>query len=209
MKNNLLILLSAMVISFTADAKDQQWDFDVLLGDSKIGEHSFVVTNTDGQQSVSINASFKVELLFMTVYQYQHKNTEKWKSGCVNELISKTNDDGKEYSVYVKQNNNLSISVNGEAKQETISCIRSFSYWDKKITTSNQLINSQTGEIVPVAFRLVGNESYEVKGESLLSKRYEMKTDKFTMQLWYSASDDWLGLSSVTEDGHELRYILR
>jgi len=85
-------------------------------------------------------------------------------------------------------------------------CVKTFAYWDKEFLDSETLLNSQTGEIVDVDISFVADEKLLVRNKYIDTKRYEVKTDEFIIDLWYSGKNEWVALHSTTPDGAKLRY---
>ena len=71
------------------------------------------------------------------------------------------------------------------------------------------MLNSQTGEIVDVDISFVADEKILVRNKMVNAKRYELKSDEFNIDLWYSDKDEWLALNSTTKDGTMLRYQIK
>lgn len=49
------------------DADVYEWNFDVYLGDAKVGHHHFRLEQDDGQRKLIAAADFEVKLLFLTL----------------------------------------------------------------------------------------------------------------------------------------------
>jgi hypothetical protein len=54
----------------------------------------------------------------------------------------------------------------------------------------------------------VGEETISVRGTPLPAKRYRITGPKNPIDLWYSATDEWLALESTVAGGRRLRYTL-
>jgi hypothetical protein len=198
---------TALLLTVEANASAREYRFDVYLDDRRIGEHSYEITGAPGAERVRSQADFEFKLLFVTLYRYRHLATERWQGGCLTELTSTTNDNGKKFEVeagraeaqllltrLVPDRDNREISTN---------CPATFAYWDLQRLDAGALLNAQTGEFTPT--RLIREDDDPVDGEP--ATRYRLEVEGLApLQLWYRSSDDaWLRLST-RRDGRLLEY---
>jgi hypothetical protein len=184
-----------------AEASKGTWTFQALLDGSPIGQHSFSLTTSGGQQEMTIGASFDVKLLGITVYRYRHRNVERWDGGCLSSLNSETDDDGSKLSVEArKEAGGLLVT----AKQPALTlpgCVMSFAYWNPAMLRQTQLLNSQTGRYEKVRIEALGNETIEAQGRSITAARYRINGTEQPIDLWYTPAGDWVGLASTVSGG--------
>jgi hypothetical protein len=70
------------------------------------------------------------------------------------------------------------------------------------------LLNSQTGELLPIRVISVGEEILEVKGQKVPALRYHLVAKEMELDIWYSTDQQWLALESTVKGGRKLRYEL-
>ena len=70
------------------------------------------------------------------------------------------------------------------------------------------MLNSQTGELMPVSVEMLEDETLTVRGQSMAAKKYRLSAKDINLDVWYSQDRQWLGLESTTESGRKLRYEL-
>lgn len=212
MRSVIISALTCLLMGIPPSARagtTQSWHFNVYLDDSQIGQHTFNITDDNNIKYVTVNADFKVKVLFFNAYQYIHKNQEVWRGQCLKSIYSTTDDNGEHEFVKGKLRDGTLELDTSNGKKEMNGCIKTFAYWDPKILDSHYLLNSQTGELMPVDIENLGIQEINVKGNNILSYRYRIKTKKFSIDLWYSQSREWLALQSKTSDGTVLRYQLQ
>jgi hypothetical protein len=88
MKFLISLALAALALPAFANTAEQAWRFRVYLDDKEIGYHEFRVREQDGVRRLETEASFEYKLLFLTLYEYEHENTEIWKGDCLAEIQS-------------------------------------------------------------------------------------------------------------------------
>ena len=185
------------------------WQFKVFYGEQEIGEHHFMIENDGGKSKVMIDANFNIDILFINIYSYKHKNIEIWKGTCLSSIESSTDDNGEEFITRGKTEDDIFKIYSKQGANEVEGCVNTFAYWDKRFLDNKELLNSQTGEIVDVDINFVADENILVRNTMVKAKRYKVKTDEFNIDLWYSDNNEWLALNSTTKDGTTLRYQIK
>lgn len=201
------LTLGLLAVSLAAPAvATETLRFEVLLNDRPIGEHSFRIAEQDGQTRVSSRANFEVDFLFLTAYRYRHQSQEVFRDGCLTEIDASTNDNGKRYEVAGSTTGDGFRVQHGDGETTANGCVKTFAYWDRAFLQQDRLLNSQTGELEPVAVREAGRDAVEVNGREVPATRYALSTDELTIDLWYNDDLGWVGLSSDTGNGRRLSY---
>ena len=186
-------------------AASQQYHFRVFVDDIEVGIHRYDVEQLGGQQHVKSVADFKYKWSFVTLYDYQHQNHEIWSDGCLARIESSTDANGEDYSVLGEQSDQGFV-VNGKDGQQMLpACVQTFAYWDPKFLDADKLLNSQNGEYLDVKVTGPEPDVLQLHGQEQPASRYRLTAGKLDLQLWYSASGEWLGLQSRTESGRMLR----
>ena len=132
-----LITIGLFSLAFMSSVPAQErvggvdhWDFDVYLNDKKVGKHSFKVSETDGVKQVQSEASFKVKILFITAYRYEHSAAERWTDNCLIEFDGNTNANGERIEVSGEQTSGGFIVETGDNPIELPECVMTFAYWN-------------------------------------------------------------------------------
>jgi hypothetical protein len=202
-----LAFLLALAAVPPAFAGTGTWNFRVLLDEREIGRHSYQLRPDDDGVELRSEARFDVRLLFVSAYRYRHEAVERWQDGCLRGLESQTVTNGKRIAVSAREiGGRLSVERPG-ATDTHAGCIFSFAYWDPRILDATALLNSQTGELVPVRVDRLGTESMTVQGRSLPTTRHRITGTGLQIDLWY-ADSRWVALEALTEGGRRLRYEL-
>ena len=88
-------------------------------------------------------------------------------------------------------------------------CVLTFAYWNPAMLKQTRLLNSQDGEHVKVKITDAGADPIVVRGVRTPARRYELRSEKLSIDLWYSPDNEWLALESMTERGQKLIYKLK
>jgi hypothetical protein len=181
----------------------QEWKFHVTADGFSIGTHTFKVTGDADNRKVKTSAIFVGKVLLIPIYHYEHHDEEAWKDGCLQHIDADTNDNGTTHPVHGHAD---SQGLHLGSGRMLPGCIQTFAYWDKRFLQQSHLLNSQTGEYTPITTNRLGDEKITVLKQSMDAEHYQLKTPRFSIDLWYSKTGEWLALESLTENGHHLKY---
>lgn len=202
------ILLVSLVPGF-AVAKD--WNFDVYLDKTKMGQHTF---NLNEARQLTSTAKFNVKVLFVNAYQYDHKAVENWNGDCLSALNSHTVENKVTSDVKGKLVDGNFVVDDGKTKQNLPACTMTFAYWNPKILEQTKLLNPQNAEWLDTKITKLGVETIEVKGKKTETTHYKLDgslagKNKLKIDLWYeTGSNDWVALKSITPEGYTVNYRL-
>lgn len=200
------ILLAAPAGATQASAKT--WNFSVLLDGSRIGYHTFHVTQASGEASVRSEARFDVKFLFFNAFKYRHNNTERWMGDCLVEMDALTNSNGKRFEVSgTRTEYGFVVDANAEAS-ELPECVMTFAYWNPDFLQQRRLLNPQSGEFLDVNVTELGPQQIDVRGEQIDALAYGVTAKKMQLKVWYSEDGEWLALESLAKGGRVIRYEL-
>ncbi len=206
---NLKFFLLLTLLS--TSAYSQEWNFDVLLDQQKIGTHTFKLNENNILQS---NAKFKVKVLFINAYDYVHTAEETWNNHCLTALKANTVQNKQIFDVTgLKTAQNFDVTMNLKT-QHLPACTMTFAYWNPKILQQTKLLNPQNAEYLDTNIQSIGNETIQVKGRPIEASHYKVigalaGKNKLNIDLWYSKNNEWLALKSTTPEGYIINYILK
>lgn len=194
-----------------AAAAEQDLVFRVMLDDREIGYHRFRVSAQDGSEVVEIDAAFKVTFLAIPVYRYEHHNREIWRRGCLESIVSATDDDGDEFRVEGRRTEQaFEVSTLDGKRSIESACVMSFAYWNPDFLQQDRLLNSQNGEYLAIDVEPGGPGELKLQDGPVAASSYRLRnTDKeIDITVWYARDNDrWLSLESRVEGGRVIRYL--
>jgi hypothetical protein len=184
------------------------WNFRVLLDGREIGRHQFSLRDAGEGQELRSEAQFDVRLLFFSAYSYLHEAVERWDGNCLQSLVARTETNGESLAVSAATGNGRLAVERPEGRDLHEGCVKTFAYWNPQILNSTLLLNSQTGEMVPVKITAQGRDTVAVRGQPVAADRHRISGPGMQIDLWYAA-DQWIALEALTEGGRRLRYELK
>ena len=208
MKATFCSLMMLLALPLVGIADEQEWRFRVYLDDKEIGYHEFRVREEDGRRLMTTEASFEYKLLFLTLYEYAHENTEIWNGDCLTEIRSRTDANGEPYEVEGGLADDRFVLESSNGPSELPRCVMSFAYWNPNFLKQRYLLNSQNGELLDVDVSEPERVEFEVRGVPREALRYRLEAEELGIDLWYSEEQEWLGLQADAAGGRKLRYEL-
>ncbi len=203
------LLIAALLLSQlpSAHAGSRDWNFRVLLDDREIGRHTFTVLVQGDAQEIRSEASFDVNLLFVNVFRYRHEAAESWQGNCLQALVSHTETNGKREQLVASSSGGRLVVKRMNGRDEHDGCVMSFAYWNPEILQAKRLLNSQTGELLPVTVVHQGEQSISVRGRQIQAEHHRISAPNLSIDLWF-ADGQWVALEAPAKGGKRLRYQL-
>lgn len=203
MFKSLALATCAAVLSLTpmlaeARATDRDLVFKVYRGGSDIGRHKVSFKElSDGSLQAKVDIDLRVGLGLITFFSYDHTNTEIWRDGKLISIRTRTNDDGDKINIEGSPEGEV-FRVTAEAEHDYDLPVIPTSYWNKDLIDRKVLLNSQSGEPLPVDISKVGEEEIEVDGQPVKAERYKILATNdfpFDVDIWYdSETARWVGM---------------
>ena len=182
------------------------WQFDVLLDGRHIGEHEFVLVDSGAQKELTTRAKFRVSVLLVPLYRYEHENREIWREGCLYRIDARTRTNGDE-SIVEGARVGPAFQVRGPGGSARLpACVKTFAYWDLELLREERLLNAQTGVYERIEIEDLGADTLELAGRRVAAERHALRAGNYVIDLWYSPGGEWLALESLTPEGRRLRY---
>ena len=181
--------------------------FNVLRKGKEFGTHtiSFDVESEDSFTATS-DVELKAGLGPITVFRYELDATETWEDGNLVGLSGRTNDDGDDE--YVEANmsgDSLAIEGSAYTGDAPIGIIPS-SHWNIQQAFSDQILSTESGELLDTSVEKIGRETITIGGEDVETTHYRLVSD-LTVDLWYDDESRWVKLGFEAR-GQQIDYVL-
>lgn len=186
-------------------AQARAWQFRVLLDGREIGWHRFTLADGADDTVLRSEAQFRVRLLFVDAFRYAHRAEERWRGGCLREIVARTETNGELEQVNARTLGSRLVVERASGRGEYDGCVMSFAYWNPAILKAERLLNAQTGEVVPVKVALLGPHAIDIDGRAMAATHHQLRAPGLAIDLWY-ADGDWVALETTTARGSRLRY---
>jgi len=178
--------------------------FEVWREGTEIGEHRMLFTRVGDELVIDISIELVVKLLFIPVYDYDHRNNERWQAGRFGGFVSTTDDNGDQFEVDANTSGDQVIAKSNLGVFEHPVDRRPSTYWHKSFLTNPLWINTQDGTEVNCTLVEQAPDRVVVSGKETEVERFTITGD-LKMDLWYEG-DHWVKLNFRGEDGSLIDY---
>lgn len=182
-------------------------EFSVWREGSEIGSHTLRFTQSGSETIVDIDIDLVVKLLFIPVYDYKHRNQERWQSGQLASFQSETDDNGDPFRVDATSDSTQIIAKTLDSEFEHPLDRRPSTYWHKNFLSQTTWIDTQKGSSVNCQLLESGAQTIDVMGRSVETQHFKLGGD-LKLDLWY-LGNDWVKLTFEGEDGSIIEYRIR
>ena len=203
------LVLVGLALLAPAAAHAREWLFDVALDGLAIGTHRYMLREEGDARYLTSDAHFRVRLLFVDAYRWDHHADEEWRADCLASLDSATTEKGRTVTVKGRLEEGTFVLAGPDGPQSAGACAMTFAYWNPRVFAQRALVNPQTGVPTPIRVEPLAPVPITVRGKRMEAGGYRVATEKTRIEAFYDAAGEWVGLRSTTPTGHVLEYRLR
>ena len=170
-------------------------EFNILRNGDVFGKHILEFNVQDQKVTTNISIEMKVQLAFITLFKYEHRNTEIIQGTQLISIDSFTNDDGDDWYVKAKlDGDRISVDRTRENYDAPIN-IASGTYWNKAMLAFDKVLNTQKGMLSEIKVEKQGVEQVRVADEFVLAERYKITLPNRQIDIWYhTETGQWVDL---------------
>ena len=197
----LAVLIATLSVANGADPVSRDWlsgipadnvlAYKVFRNDKPIGFHHMQFTRSGDHLRVDIHIELDVRLGFIPLFSYTHENTEIWRDGVLQSLVSKTDNNGKYAFSDLALNENSYMGRGSRFGGGLKLPIMSTSYFDPNFVRQERLISSQDGRLLEVKVAYVGPDQVPDITGSVEAHRFRLTGD-LDIDIWYTHDGRWV-----------------
>ena len=203
-------VLVAIALLVPALAHAREWLFDVTLDGLSIGTHRYTLREDGDARHLISDAHFRVRLLLVEAYRWDHHAEEAWRADCLVALDSAATEKGKTVTAKGRLEEGTFAIVGPDGQRQSAGpCAMTFAYWNPRIFSQRVLVNVQTGVPTPVKVEPLPSTTVTARGRPVEASGYVVETERSRNEAYYDETGEWIGLRSTTRTGHVLEYRLR
>jgi hypothetical protein len=187
----------------------QTLSFVVMREGQPIGSHKLIFERDGAQLKVSTSIDLAVKIAGITAFRYTHRGQEAWDGNTLVSLTSRTDDDGKAYSVQANRTaEGIAVQASGAKSIIMPATIIPSSHWNIRQVSQTVLLNTQKGNEARVAVTPLGREAVKTSSGTLQATRYRYDGD-IKMEQWFDERGRWVKMSFKGSDGSAIDYVLQ
>jgi hypothetical protein len=183
-------------------------DFAVFRNGSEIGHHRLDIRQDGERTVVDVDILLEVGIGPLVLYRYTHRNTEIWENGTFQSFDSVTDDDGTAYAVRARRDGTLTTVERDHDEDYTFDdpSILPTTYWNDKLVSSSQLLDTQKGRLMEVAVETGDWQTIQTETGSVEARRFDISGD-LNVSVWYDRDGRWTKMNFPFK-GAEFNYVL-
>ena len=121
-------------------------------------------------------AEFDITFLAISFYTYDHVNRETWVNGCLDSIVSLTDDNGDEFRVEGRDRGaSFELATQDGQVELDDGCVMTFAYWNRDFLAQPRLLNAQNGEYLKVEVADEGVDEIRLGERKVSSNRYRVR----------------------------------
>ena len=187
--------------------------FDVYRkGDVEFGSHTVSFSEDGGDLIATTSIRLRAGLGPVTVFRYEHDNTERWRDDQLVAMDARTLKDGDTFEVSVRSTGDGlqvdGVDPEGETVSQTVSAgILPSSHWHGYPASMSEMLNTEHGTVMDTTVEFLGETEIEGDGGMIPVKHYRLSSS-LTVDLYYDENGRWAGCSFDAR-GQTVRYVRR
>ncbi|WP_420432390.1 DUF6134 family protein [Hyphobacterium sp.] len=187
-------------------------EFDVYRGNSRFGSHILRFEEIGDRLRVTSDVDLRVRIGPITVFRYEHDATEVYEGDTLLSFEAETLKDGKRLVVALDRagdrltGRGTDVDGNPLTVERAAGLILS-SHWQGYSEGTDVILNTETGEEMPVTIREIGVETLSIGGRDVAARHIRVE-GSLTLDLWYGPDGEWLRCA-FSARGQEVTYVRR
>ena len=177
-----------------ASAASATRQFNVYLGRKKVGSSSVSLSRSGSRVDAEIEVNLHLSILGLINFNYQLTNRESWRDGVLQEMRSRTNNNGPvEYANANRTGRGLEME--GSSYQGIVEGNpATTSYFTPDFLERRTWINTQNGAVFTPSIGRVGAANFATNEGSTPCTRYAIRGG-VNSDLYYDRNFEWMGSS--------------
>lgn len=201
------LALAACAPAVAAPAAAGRVEFEVLREGQHFGKQGVTVSHVNGDLVAESSADLKAGLGPLTMFHYTQQCRETWRGGALVGLKCSTLKDGKKHPV------EAAVGVSGlqvsgpKGRAEFPAAALPTAWWTRPPVGTYEMINTETGEKLPVVVSRVGRETIDAGNGVKIDADHVRVAGTLTVDLWYDDAGHWVSCA-FKASGQRMTYRL-
>jgi len=216
------IFLILLIFPITSGAHVQHYEdlnrieFDIYRNNKHIGKHIFSFKKEDDLVAVYSEINFEIKKLGFVLYKYHVKGTEYYSDGKLFKFNSKTNQNGKEKYVNLKNEGNELLIDGSSFKGKVSTEYLLGTWWNHSIVEAPAQISAVSGRIIKQKVTFLGKEKVKFDGKEYNALHFNFsstdeklsKDKRLNTDVWYDEKTlNWIKATFEKKGKWEYRLI--
>jgi hypothetical protein len=203
-----LVITGLVSLPLAAKAEPQVTtsNFIVTRDGAPIGTCEVRLQHNGAETSADTTTHIAVKFAGITVYRFDQIEKERWRDGRLQQMTSRTDDDGTVHSVVAaRRDDGISVTADGKTLKLDATVIPA-SVWNEALTQRTTALNPNDGTLMRFSVVSHGEGSLLVAGRRETARHYSIKGG-FTQDVWYAADGRLVKVQLRGSDGSTIQYL--
>ncbi len=169
-----------------------------------IGTHGVSFSRGADELTVNVVIQIKVKLLFITAHSLESERREVWRGGRLVAYRARTDENSKLFNVSARMEGDSLVISGSNGTTRTQQPVFPTHPWNPEIVNQRLLMDTKTGELLEVSTKAAGEDTVEVAGVPVRTRRYVM-SGGLDRELWFDESGNWIQMK-FKNDGATLTF---
>lgn len=183
--------------------------FRILRRGDAIGEHRVTFgPSGDGGLRVGTDIEVTVRLAFVTLYSFRERVDAVWRNGRMTAARIEIEDQGDRREIILARRDGILVAEGpGGIRELPDDCVTDIDFWTPEITRRSRVLDTWTGEVVPLEARPGPLETLRLGREEVAARRFSLRANRGRSgDVWYTADGIWVRGRLKTR-GEDLEYL--
>ncbi|MEE2524990.1 DUF6134 family protein [Hyphobacterium sp. HN65] len=187
-------------------------EFEVYRGNSSFGTHILRFQQDGDILRVVSDVDLRVRIGPLTVFRYEHDSVETYLNGELTRLEAETLKDGERLIVDLQRDGDVFTGRGTDGEGNSLSLVHPISlvpssHWQGYSPDQQIILNTETGEEMPVTVLDMGRQTLEIGGQEIEAQHVRVE-GSLTLDLWYGPDGEWLRCQ-FSARGQDITYVRR
>lgn len=160
-------------------------EFDILKDGDPMGTHIIEFDHRNNLVTSQINIKLKIKMGFITLYGYEHSNTEIYRGHQLVSINAKTNENGNKSEVRASLEGDAILVECPEGDYKAPRNISAATYWHKDMLFKQKALNTQSGQLEALDVVMLETGYIDVAGEKVLADHFLIRAPEDDIHIWY------------------------
>lgn len=182
--------------------------YDILRDGTPVGSHHIDFTRDGDTLVVESKSEIKIQVLFVTAYNFSYSARSRWRDGKLLTLEAMTDDDGKRSAVRVVPAEKGLIAQGPTSETPTMPTQPLSEHWWQRFIAGHEQLNTITGVVNRIDVEPLGTAYVPMAAGVEPAARFRIDGD-IQLETWYDDAGRWLGMRFMAQDGSSIEYRCR
>jgi len=181
-------------------------NFAVMRNGAQIGTNSIRFARDGADTTVQMVTHIRVGIAFLTLYQFDQTESERWVDGRLLAMNATTDDNGTIHRASAAaRDGRVVVQCDGKVSATPPASIVPFNLWNPALIAQKVALDTRNGDLETIHVKDRGEGSVVVQGHLRRAHHYQIVAT-FPQDVWYDDSGELVRVELKGSDGSTILY---